>query len=71
MVNSVAAVTVRVALPVIEPDVALICIEPVPAVITKPAALTDAIEVLADAQLTWVVRFCVLPSVKVPVAVNC
>ena len=30
-----------------------------------------ATEVVADAQVTWLVRFGVEPSEKVPVAVNC
>jgi hypothetical protein len=71
IVDSVAAVTVRFPEPTTEPNVAVICVVPVAAVIASPVALTDAIEVLADAQLTWVVRFRVLPSVNMPVAANC
>lgn len=71
MLTNVAGVTVRVAEPVMEPDVAVICVVPVAEVSASPRELTDAIAVFADAQLTWVVRFCVLPSVYVPVAVNC
>ena len=71
MLTSVAGVTVRVAEPIMEPDVAVICVVPVAAVSVSPSELGDAIAVLDEAQLTWLVRFCVLPSVNVPVAVNC
>ena len=37
----------------------------------SPAAVIVATEVVADAQVTWLVRFCVELSEKVPVAVNC
>lgn len=69
-VTSVAAVTVRVAEPVTEPDVAVICVVPVAAVSARPRELIDATVVFATPQLTWLVRFCVLPSVNVPIAVN-
>jgi hypothetical protein len=36
-----------------------------------PVALTEAVEVEELDQVTELVRFCVLPSVKVPVAVSC
>ena len=39
--------------------------------VASPAVLIVATEVVADAQVTWVVRSCVELSVKVPVAVNC
>lgn len=71
IVTRAAAVTVKVAEPVTVPDVAVIWVVPVATVIATPTALMDAIEVLADVQVTWLVRFWVLPSVKVPVAVNC
>jgi len=71
MVTSVAGVTVSVAEPVTEPDVAVICVVPAARVMANPEALIEAIALVADPQLTWLVRFCVLPSVNVPVAVNC
>jgi hypothetical protein len=37
----------------------------------RPEVLIVATEVLEDAQVTWLLRFCVLPSLYVPVAVNC
>lgn len=45
-------------------------LEPVPTPDAKPAlTLTEA--VLDELQLAELVRFCVVPSLKVPVAVNC
>jgi hypothetical protein len=67
----VAAVTVRVVEPVMDPDFALIEEVPVATVVAKPAALIVATVVVADAQVTVLVKFCVLLSLKVPVAVNC
>ena len=42
-----------------------------PTAVASPAALIVATEVVADAQVTWLVRSCVELSEKVPVAVNC
>ena len=67
----VAAVTVRVVDPLIAPDVALIVEFPTPAPVASPAALIVAVEVVPEDQVTVDVRFCVVPSLKVPVAVNC
>src|SRR5580693_9535529 len=53
------------------PDVALIVLVPTPAPVAKPPAVIVAIEVVPDAHVTDVVRFCVLLSLNVPVAVNC
>src|SRR5262245_53984766 len=53
------------------PSVALICEVPWPAAVASPADVIVATEVVAEAQVTWVVRFCVVLSGKVPVAVNC
>ena len=49
---------------------ALIVVVPVPAPVAKPDALTVATAEFEDNQVTEFVRFCVLPSLKVPVAVN-
>ena len=68
---SVAAVMVKATLFDVMPLwVALIFAEPTPLAVTRPLALTVATEVLEEFQVTELVRFCVLPSVKVPVAVN-
>lgn len=69
--TSVAAVTVTVVKPLIDPEVAVMVAEPTFAAVATPLEpmLT---ELLADEfQVTLLVRFCVLPSLYVPVAVNC
>ncbi len=68
---NVAAVTVRVVEPLIAPDVALIVEVPTPAPVARPAALMVAVAVVPEDQVTLDVRFCVVPSLNVPVAVNC
>jgi hypothetical protein len=68
---SVAAVTVRVVEPLIAPDVALIVEFPTPAPVASPAALIVAVVVVPELHATVLVRFWVVPSLKVPVAVNC
>ena len=52
-------------------NVAEIVETPIPAAVAKPLALMVATAVAEDAQLTWLVRFCIELSLKVPVAVNC
>jgi hypothetical protein len=68
---NVAAVTVRVAVPVTEPDFAVMEELPAETAVARPAALMVATAGAAEAQVTLAVRFCVLLSVNVPVAVNC
>jgi hypothetical protein len=51
--------------------VALIVLVPAATPVAKPAAVIVATEVVADAHVTWAVRFWVLLSLYVPVAVNC
>ena len=68
---SVAAVTVSVVEPVTLPLVALIVEVPAFNALARPEALIVAVVVLEDAHVTVVVRFCVVPSLYVPVAVNC
>lgn len=68
---STAAVTVRV----IEFDViplcaALILVEPTLFAVASPDPLTAAAAEFEEVQVTEVVRFCELPSLNVPVAVN-
>src|SRR5277367_5968144 len=68
---SVAAVTVRSVEPEIDDDVAVIVEEPTAAPEAKPTALIVAVAVVPEDQVTLDVRFCVEPSLNVPMAVNC
>src|SRR6185369_13706118 len=71
----VAGVTVRVVEPEISPDVAVMVVVPAAREVAVPfvpaALLMAALVVSEELQVTVVVRSCVLPSEKVPVAVNC
>jgi hypothetical protein len=75
METSIAGVTVRVVDPDILPDIAVIIVEPAATDTAKPlepAALLIAATAAADEfQVTAVVKFCVVLSEYVPVAVNC
>jgi len=71
MDTSVATVTVSVVEPVTLPEVAWMVALPVPAAVASPAVLLLATVVLSEVQVTELVRFCVLVSLNVPVAVNC
>jgi hypothetical protein len=62
---------VRDADPLIAPDEAVIVALPSPAPVAKPEPLTLATVAADELQLAEGVRFCVLPSLKVPVAINC
>src|SRR5258708_12220684 len=53
------------------PLVALIVLVPFFSVVASPAALIVAVATVPDAHTTLAVRFCVVPSLNVPVAVNC
>jgi hypothetical protein len=64
-----AGVTVSVALPLIDPDAAVIVTVPLAIPVAVPP-LTVATAVLDDVHVALPVRFCVLPSVYFPVAVN-
>jgi hypothetical protein len=66
-----AVVTVNVVEPVTEPEVAWIVLLPGPTPLAKPVLLIVPTEVLEEVQLTEFVRFWVLPSLYLPVAVNC
>jgi hypothetical protein len=66
-----AGVTASVAEPLIVPDVALIVVVPVARLVAKPTPLMVATVVEEELQLALVVRFCVVPLLYVPVAVNC
>jgi len=68
---SVAAVTDRTSvLDVIPFWVAVMLLEPIAAPVARPVALMLTVAALEEAQVVVFVRFCVLPSLKVPVAVN-
>ena len=68
--TKVAPLTVTLALPVTEPEMAEIVACPADNALTRPEELTEALLVAEDDQVTEVSN-CVLPSSKVPVAVNC
>ena len=68
--NRVAPVTLRVAVPVTEPEVALMVAVPTPTPVDKPAELIVA-TVDGDDDHATEVSTCVLPSSKLPIAVNC
>jgi hypothetical protein len=66
-----AAVTVSIVVPLIAPSVAVIVVDPAATAVASPAALMVAAAVEELAQVTEAVRFEVVPSLYVPVAVNC
>jgi hypothetical protein len=70
---SVAATTVSPVLPLTVPDVAVIVVVPlsVSAVSNPPGEVIVAVVVFDELQVTVEVRFCVDPSLYVPVAVYC
>src|SRR5277367_6196998 len=68
---SVAAVTVSKVEPEIDDDVAVMVEVPTPAPEARPAALIVAAVVVAELHVTVPVKFCVVPSLNVPVAMNC
>jgi hypothetical protein len=53
------------------PDVALMSVVPSASGMTRPPAFTVATVGASEDQVTALVTSCVLPSVKVPAAVNC
>lgn len=68
---NVAAVTVSAIVFEVTPlCVALMLLDPVPAPVASPLAVTVTTAELEDVQLAELVRFCVVPSLNVPVAVN-
>ena len=69
--TTAAGVTVRLAVPFMDPAVALIVAVPTALATASPAGLTLAIAGADELQIAVFVRFCVLPSLYVPVAVNC
>jgi len=68
---NVAAVTVSVKLlEVMELWLAVMCADPTPAPVARPAALIVTADRLSEAHVTEPVMLEVEPSLKVPVAVN-
>jgi hypothetical protein len=69
------ALTVRVVVAQTLPEVALIVVDPAATDVASPfepaALLIVAMPVLDELQVTAAVRFCVVLSENVPVAVNC
>jgi hypothetical protein len=70
-IDTSVAVTVRFVEPLMEPEVARIVVEPVPTPVASPPLVIVATAVFVELQVTELVRFCVLLSLYVPVAVNC
>ena len=68
---SVDGPTVRVAEPEMEPKLAVIVVVPPTRVVAKPVVLIEATDVFEETQLTSFVRSRALPSLQVPVALNC
>src|SRR4029077_20846011 len=64
-------VTVSPVLPLTDPSVARMVVVPVAIPVATPVELIVVAAVFADAHVTWLVRFCVLESEYVPVAVYC
>ena len=70
MLVKTAVVTVRTAELVIDPDVAVIVVWPAEDEVARPLVLIVATDGVEEFQVTEVERFCVLPSLNAPVAVN-
>jgi hypothetical protein len=70
-IDTNAFVTVSTVEPLIDPEVASIVVLPVLTPVARPALLTVATAVLLEVHVTEFVRFCWLPSLYAPVAVNC
>ncbi len=70
METRVAALTVSVAVPLTPPDEAVMVAVPVPVLLANPVESMVAIEVEDEDQVSGVSN-CMLPSSKLPTAVNC
>ncbi len=68
---SMAAVTVSVVVPLMAPDVAVTVVVPTATPVARPLVLIVAVEVADELHVAVPVRFMVVPSLNVPVAVNC
>ena len=72
MEDRAALVTVRVVLPVILPEVAVMVAVPPPTGVARPALLMVAMEALDELQVTdAVISLVIVPPEELPVAVNC
>ena len=71
MATNTAEVTFRVVDPLTVPKVAVIALCPAATPLASPLTAIVATVATEGVQLTELVRFCWLPSLKVPVAVNC
>jgi len=69
--DSVGPVTVRAVEPETAPETAWIIDKPAPTAVARPVEEIVATDCIPEDHATELVRFCVLPSLKVPVAVNC
>lgn len=65
------AVTVRLVLCVAPAKLTVIVVDPAASVVTIPVELTFAIPAAYELQATRLVRSALLPSLYVPIAVNC
>jgi hypothetical protein len=63
-------VTVSVVLAEMAPKVAVMVVVPAVRAVTRPLPLIAATAVLLEVQVTELVTSCVVPSEKVPMAVN-
>jgi hypothetical protein len=70
-IDWLACVTVRTVEPVTPLKVAVMLLVPTLAAVANPPDVMVATLVVTDAHVTWLVRFAVLASLYVPVAVNC
>jgi hypothetical protein len=64
-------ITIKVVVPTMLPDVAVMLVDPAATEVAKPAVLIVATDWVAESQLAAEVRTFVLPSLYVPVAANC
>ena len=71
MEDRVADFTVRVVLPEILPELAVMVVVPVAIAVARPLLFTVATDGFDELQVTWEVRSWVVASENVPVAVNC
>jgi len=69
--TSAAAATLNPVEPVMPPEAALIVVFPIPTVLAIPPLLIVATVTADDVHVAVLVRSWVVPSVSVPVAVNC
>src|SRR5438067_384058 len=67
----VTTVTVKLLELLMFPEAAVMVAVPTPAAVANPLGFTVATDVFEEPQFTDAVKSWVLPSVKVPVAVNC